>query len=205
MQRFAVVKNKNILLSHLKISNIVTEKSKVLDLGCGNGDLMLLLEQNKNVNIQGVEISEKAIYECVEKGLCVIHSDIDGALNSYLDNSFDFVILSHSLQQVKRTDEVLKQCLRIGKKVIIAFPNFAHISLRIGLFFGGRAPVTKCLPSRWNDTPNTRFLSIKDFEIFCKEKEYKIVEKYFITNSRFCYICPNLFAQQAIFVITKKQ
>lgn len=199
------MKNKNILLSHLKISSIVKEKSKVLDLGCGNGDLMLLLEQNKRVNIQGVEISEKAIYECVEKGLCVIHSDIDGDLNSYLDNSFDFVILSHSLQQVKRIDEVLKQCLRIGKKVIIAFPNFAHISLRLSLFFRGRAPVTKCLPSRWNNTPNIRFLSIKDFELFCKEKEYKIVEKYFITNSRFCYVFPNLFAQQAIFVIEKKQ
>ncbi len=198
------MKNKNILLSHLKISSIVKEKSKVLDLGCGNGDLMLLLEQNKKVNIQGVEISEKAIYECVEKGLCVIHSDIDGDLNSYLDNSFDFVILSHSLQQVKRIDEVLKQCLRIGKKVIIAFPNFAHISLRLSLFFRGRAPVTKCLPSRWNNTPNIRFLSIKDFELFCKEKEYKIVEKYFITNSRFCYAFPNLFAQQAIFVIEKK-
>lgn len=199
------MKNKNILLSHLKISSIVKEKSKVLDLGCGNGDLMLLLEQNKRVNIQGVEISEKAIYECVEKGLCVIHSDIDGDLNSYLDNSFDFVILSHSLQQVKRIDEVLKQCLRIGKKVIIAFPNFAHISLRLSLFFRGRAPVTKCLPSRWNNTPNIRFLSIKDFKLFCKEKEYKIVEKYFITNSRFCYVFPNLFAQQAIFVIEKKQ
>ena len=198
------MKNKNILLSHLKISSIVKEKSKVLDLGCGNGDLMLLLEQNKKVNIQGVEISEKAIYECVEKGLCVIHSDIDGALNSYLDNSFDFVILSHSLQQVKRIDEVLKQCLRIGKKVIIAFPNFAHISLRLSLFFGGRAPVTKCLPSRWNNTPNIRFLSIKDFELFFFFLEYKIVKKYFITNSRFCYAFPNLFAQQAIFVIEKK-
>jgi len=197
------VKNKNVLLSHLKIASIVTEKSKVLDLGCGSGDLMFLLEQNKNANIQGVEISENEIYKCVKKGLCVIHSDIDGALDSYLDNSFDFVILSHSLQQVKRIDEVLNQCLRIGKKVIVAFPNFAHISLRFGLFFGGRAPVTKCLPSRWNNTPNIRFLSIKDFELFCKEKEYKIVEKYFISNSKYCHIFPNLFAQQAIFVIEK--
>lgn len=197
------MKNKNILLSHLKISKIVTNKAKVLDLGCGNGDLMYLLENSNNVNAQGVEISEDAIYRCVEKGLCVIHSDIDGALDSYLDNSFDFVILSHSLQQVKRINEVLEQCLRIGRKVIIAFPNFAHISLRFSLFFGGRAPVTKCLPSNWNDTPNIRFLSIKDFELFCKEKKYKIVEKHFITNSRYCHIFPNLFAQQAIFVITK--
>ena len=197
------MKNKNTLLSHLKISGIVTEKSKILDLGCGNGDLMYLLEQNKKVNAQGVEISEDAIYECVEKGLCVMHSDIDGALDSYLDNSFDFVILSDSLQQVKRIDEVLKQCLRIGKKVIISFPNFAHISLRFNLFFSGRAPVTKCLPSKWNDTPNIRFLSIKDFEIFCKERNYKIIEKSFITNSKYCHILPNLFAQQAIFVITR--
>ena len=120
-----------------------------------------------------------------------------------MDNSFDFVILSDSLQQVKRIDEVLKQCLRIGKKVIISFPNFAHISLRFNLFFSGRAPVTKCLPSKWNDTPNIRFLSIKDFEIFCKERNYKIIEKSFITNSKYCHIFPNLFAQQAIFVITR--
>lgn len=199
------MKNKNILLSHLKIANIVTEKSKVLDLGCGNGDLMYLLEKYKKANAQGVEISEEAIYKCVEKGLCVMHSDIDGALDSYLDNSFDFVILSQSLQQVKRIDEVLQQCLRIGKKVIISFPNFAHISLRLNLFFGGRAPVTKCLPARWNNTPNIRFLSIKDFELFYKEKNYKVLEKYFITNSRYCNILPNLFAQQAIFVITKEK
>lgn len=197
------MKNKNSLLSHLKISGIVTDKSKVLDLGCGNGDLMYLLEKYKKVNTQGVEISEDAIYKCVEKGLCVMQSDIDGALDSYLDNTFDFVILSHSLQQVKRINEVLQQCLRIGKKVIIAFPNFAHISLRFNLFFGGRAPVTKCLPARWNDTPNIRFLSIKDFEIFCKENNYKVVEKYFISDSKYCHILPNLFAQQAIFVITK--
>lgn len=197
------MKNKNILLSHLKIANIVTEKAKVLDLGCGNGDLMYLLEKYKKANTQGVEISEEAIYKCVEKGLCVMHSDIDGALDSYLDNSFDFVILSQSLQQVKRIDEVLQQCLRIGKKVIISFPNFAHISLRLNLFFGGKAPVTKCLPERWNKTPNIRFLSIKDFELFCKEKNYKVLEKYFITNSRYCNILPNLFAQQAIFVIAK--
>ncbi len=197
------MKNKNILLSHLKIADIVDQNSKVLDLGCGTGDLMQYLEQNKNVNSQGVEISEDAIYKCVEKGLCVLHSDIDGALEVYPNDSFDFVILSQSLQQVKRIDDVLKESLRIGKKVIIAFPNFAHISLRFMLFFQGRAPVTKCLPDRWNDTPNIRFLSIKDFEIFCKEKQYKIVEKYFISNSRYSPILPNLFAQLAIFVITK--
>ncbi len=201
--RFLVEKNKNTLLSHLKIAGIVTEKSKVLDLGCGDGDLMYLLEQTKKVNAQGVEISEDAIYKCVEKGLCVMHSDIDGALDSYLDNTFDFVILSDSLQQVKRIDEVLKQCLRISKNVIVSFPNFAHISLRFNLFFGGRAPVTKCLPSKWNDTPNIRFLSIKDFEIFCEERKYKITEKAFISNSKYCHLLPNLFAQQAIFVITK--
>lgn len=197
------MKNKNILLSHLKIAGIVTEKSKVLDLGCGDGDLMYLLEQNKKVNAQGVEISEDAIYKCVEKGLCVMHSDIDGALNFYKDDTFDFVILSQSLQQVKRIDEVLKQCLRIGKKVIVAFPNFAHITVRCKLFFGGRAPVTKELPYGWNDTPNIRCLSVKDFEVFCKERNYKVIEKSFIANSGYCRILPNLFAQQAIFVITK--
>ncbi|MGE4385420.1 MAG: methionine biosynthesis protein MetW [Endomicrobiaceae bacterium] len=195
--------NKNILLSHLKIADIVDENSTVLDLGCGNGDLMDYLEKNKNVNSQGVEISEDAIYKCVEKGLCVLHSDIDGALEDYPSESFDFVILSQSLQQVRRIDNVLEESLRIGKKVIIAFPNFAHVSLRIMLFFKGIAPVTKALPDRWNDTPNIRFLSIKDFENFCAEKKYKIIEKYFISNSKYTYIFPNLFAQQAVFVISK--
>ena len=203
MMRFLVVKDKNTLLSHLKIAGIVTPKSKVLDLGCGDGDLMYLLVQNKQVNAQGVEISEDAIYKCVEKGLCVMHSDIDGALDFYKNDTFDFVILSQSLQQVTRTDEVLKQCLRIGKKVIVAFPNFAHITVRSKLFFGGRAPVTESLPYGWNDTPNIRCLSIKDFEVFCKERKYKIIEKYFIANNKYCHILPNLFAQQAIFVITK--
>jgi methionine biosynthesis protein MetW len=196
------VSNKNILLSHLKIADIIDANSAVLDLGCGNGDLMEYLEKNKNVNSQGVEISEDAIYKCVEKGLCVLHSDIDGALEDYPSGSFDFVILSQSLQQVKRIDNVLEESLRIGKKVIIAFPNFAHISLRMMLFFQGMAPVAKALPDRWNDTPNIRFLSIKDFENFCAEKKYKITEKYFISNSRYTYILPNLLAQQAIFVIT---
>ena len=187
MMRFLVVKDKNTLLSHLKIAGIVTPKSKVLDLGCGDGDLMYLLVQNKQVNAQGVEISEDAIYKCVEKGLCVMHSDIDGALDFYKNDTFDFVILSQSLQQVTITDEVL----------------FAHITVRSKLFFGGRAPVTESLPYGWNDTPNIRCLSIKDFEVFCKERKYKIMEKYFIANNKYCHILPNLFAQQAIFVITK--
>ena len=102
-----------------------------------------------------------------------------------------------------KESEILERQQKYGKNVIISFPNFAHISLRFNLFFGGRAPVTKCLPSKWNETPNIRFLSIKDFEVFCKDNNYKIVEKSFITNSKYCHILPNLFAQQAIFVITK--
>lgn len=195
--------NKNLLLSHFKIADIITEKSKILDLGCGNGDLMQYLEQTKKVNAQGVEISEDAIYKCVEKGLCVLHSDIDNSLDSYPDNSFDFVILSQSMQQVKKINEVFKQCTRIGKKIIVSFPNFAHIALRSMLFFKGMAPVAKALPNKWNDTPNIRFLSIKDFEKFCNDNGYKILEKYFISNSKYVHIMPNLFAQQAVFVITK--
>ncbi|GAB1402516.1 methionine biosynthesis protein MetW [Elusimicrobiota bacterium] len=197
------MENRKISFEHLKIAEFIDSNSKVLDLGCGNGTLMEYLEKTKNVNIQGIEISEEYIYKCVERGLCVLHADFNKGLGAYQDDSFDFVILSQSLQQVKNIDTVLDESLRVGKKVVIGFPNFAHISLRLDMLIHGRAPVTDCLPENWNNTPNIRFLSIKDFENFCKSKKYKIIAKSFISNGKNICCFPNLCAQQAIFVITK--
>ncbi|HBU69230.1 MAG TPA: methionine biosynthesis protein MetW, partial [Elusimicrobia bacterium] len=175
----------------------------VLDLGCGNGELLSYLVKEKNADAQGIELDENAIYQCVEKGLSVFHSDIDSGLSGYPDKSFDYVILNQSLQEIKKIDYVINEALRAGKKVIIGFPNFAHIGARFMLFFRGMAPITNSLPYRWNDTPNLRFLSVKDFEWYCSKKGIKILESHYLGARNKINLLPNLFALNVIFVITK--
>ncbi|MCL2389814.1 MAG: methionine biosynthesis protein MetW [Endomicrobia bacterium] len=192
----------NIPPEYLKIASVIENNAKVLDLGCGNGDLMHYLSQAKNVNTQGIEINEDAIYSCVEKGLTVFHSDIESGIDAYPDKSFDYVIMHNSLQQMHKASDVIEECFRLGKKVIIGFPNFAYLWARKDLLLG-HSPVTKSLPYQWYDTPNVRFLSIKDFENFCKEKKYKILNEFFFSADKEIKIFPNLFAQTAVFVISK--
>ena len=124
-----------ISLDHKVIVEIVGKSSSVLDLGCGDGELLAILVREKNVKAQGIEIDDKAIFDCVARGLSVFHDDIDSGLSDYEDKSFDFVILNQSFQQVKKPDAVLKEALRVGKKVIIGIPNFAHINARFQIFF----------------------------------------------------------------------
>ncbi len=183
------------------ISNWIPEKTSVLDLGCGKGYLMDFLKHKKNVFVHGIEISESCIYKCVEKGLSVFHGDIEDGILDFTDKSFDFVILYQSLQQIKNLSFVLSEALRVGKKVIICFPNFAYINARICLFFLGIAPVTKHLPYRWDNTPNLHFFSIKDFNIFCKNSKINIIESRFLTKTKFIRFFPNVFAERAIFLI----
>lgn len=190
---------------HRLILDMVTPNSTVLDLGCGEGDLLFLLEQEKEVKGQGIEIDDKALFECVAKGLSVFHDDIDSGLVDYPDKSFDFVILNQSLQQVRKPDMVLHDALRVGQKVIIGFPNFAHVRSRLQIFFGGRAPVTPSLPYEWHDTPNLHFLSILDFERYCRKKKITIERAAFIGTQKRVPLLPNLFAQTGIFLISKNQ
>ncbi|MFA5159019.1 MAG: methionine biosynthesis protein MetW [Candidatus Omnitrophota bacterium] len=190
-------------LDHKIICEIVEPGSSVLDLGCGNGDLLHLLAEQRGAKAQGVELNNDAIHACVEKGLSVFHSDIDSGLPYYPDQSFDYVILNQSLQEAKKVETVIFEALRVGKKVIIGFPNFAHLEARILMFFGGRAPIVSSLPYEWYSTPNLRFLSIKDFKSFCAVKGYKILSSYFLDSQGQVRVLPNLFAQNAIFVITK--
>lgn len=192
-----------IRLDYRIIYEIIEPKAKVLDLGCGAGDLMLLLAQEKDAKVQGIEIDEQAIYKCVEKGLSVFHGDIDSGLAEYPDQSFDYVILNQSLQQVKRVDYVIREALRVGKKVIIGFPNFAHIASRLQLFFRGRAPVTPSLPYSWYETPNLRFLSILDFLEYCQRVAIKIERSIYCTDKKIITVFPSIFASNGIFVITK--
>ena len=185
-----------------KIASVIEKDSKVLDLGCGGGDLLYYLTQTKNVNGQGIEIDEEAIYACVEKGLTVFHTDIESGIDSYSDGSFDYVIIHNSLQQMRKIDYVIEESFRLGKKIIIGFPNFAYIAARKDLLLG-RSPVTKNLPYQWYNTPNLRFLSIKDFENFCAQRKYKILTKFFFSQDKEIKFLPNLFAQTAVFEISK--
>src|SRR3990172_129782 len=192
-----------IRLDHKVILGMVTDGASVLDLGCGEGELLSILEKEKKINGQGIEFSEQAIYSCVEKGLSVHHGDIDSGLSEYGDGAFDYVILNESLQQVWKPGAVLNEALRVGRKVIVGFPNFAHYSVRLQVFFGGRTPVTPSLPYMWYDTPNVHFISISDFEEYCKNRGVSVLDSVFIRKNSVTRILPNLFADTGIFMISK--
>jgi len=182
---------------------MIEPNSRVLDLGCGEGELLYYLARHKNAQVQGVEINEGAIYKCVEKGVSVFHSDIDSGLCNYPDKAFDYVILNQSMQEVKKVDLVLREALRVGKKVIVGFPNFAHIRARMRIFFQGKTPITESLPYRWYDTPNLHFLTISDFQSYCQNTGVRILRAYFLGHNRTISLWPNLLALNAIFEITK--
>ncbi len=181
----------------------VRQGSSVLDLGCGEGELLALLVAEKGVSAQGIEINEQAIYQCVATGLSVFHDDIDNGLSEYGDKVFDYVILKESLQQVKAPDKVLQEALRVGREVIISFPNFAHYEARLQMFFRGKAPVTSSLPYEWYDTPNLRFLSISDFHRYCSKRNIRIVHSAFISGQRRIRLFPNLFARAGTFFLSE--
>ncbi|MCF7874356.1 MAG: methionine biosynthesis protein MetW [Candidatus Omnitrophica bacterium] len=185
------------------IYRIIKPKSRVLDLGCGDGELLSFLVKEKKVKAQGIELNEAAIYNCVEKGLSVFHGNIETGLSGYPDNAFDYVILNQSMQEVKDVEHVVDEALRIGKKVIVGFPNFAQLKARSRLFLKGKVPITSSLPYRWYNTPNLHFLSIIDFKDFCREKNIKILKKFYLSKNKVIKILPNLLALNAIFLIKK--
>ena len=194
----------SLKLERRVISEWIEGFSSVLDLGCGDGELLSILIQEKQVHAQGIEIDGQAIHKCVAKGLSVFQQDIDTGLSEYRDKFFDYVMLSQSLQQVKNPDIVLKEALRVGKKIIVSFPNFAHYTARFQIFFEGRVPVTRALPYEWHDTPNSHFLSISDFIEYCHEKSIEIEDSVFIGKNKKVRVLPNLFAEIGIFLLQSK-
>jgi methionine biosynthesis protein MetW len=196
------MQSETLPLEYKAILEWVKRGASVLDLGCGDGELLAFLVREKSVKAQGIEIDEQAIYQCVARGLSVFHEDIDHGLSDYSDQSFDYVILNQSFQQVKNPDIVLAEALRVGREVIVGFPNFAHYLARFQIFFKGKTPVTPSLPYAWHDTPNLHFLSISDFIEYCRKKSIKIRKSFFIGKNRRAVIFPNLFALTGIFLIS---
>jgi methionine biosynthesis protein MetW len=190
---------------HQIISQIITEGAHVLDLGCGNGELLAVLRQHKNALVQGIELDEDQMHTCVERGLTVLQGDIESGLIDYPDQSFDYVILNQIMQEIKKADFVIQESLRVGHKVIVGFPNFAHISARLTLSLRGKTPINEALPHYWFETPNIRFLTIRDFVDYCRKKDIRIDEEYYLGKTNLIKFLPNLFALNAIFVITRQK
>ena len=189
-------------LEHKIIADWVREGSSVLDLGCGDGELLSILTAEKNVNARGTEIDEQAIYKCVARGLSVVHEDIETGLPGYPSGSFDYVILSGSFQQVKRPDYVIDEALRVGKEIIVSFPNFSHYAVRFQILLRGKVPVTRSLPYEWYSSPNMHFLSISDFTNYCRVKNIKIERIAFVSSEKQVNLLPNFFAETGIFLLS---
>jgi len=191
------------------VASWIEPRSKVLDLGCGEGDLLYFLKTHKQVEGTGIERAEAKVARCIEKGLSVLQGDINEEVLDYPDDTFDYVIVSQTLQQVYEPDQLIKSLLRIGKKGIFSFPNFSHWGIRLQLLRTGYAPITKQLPYEWYDTPNIRVITLKDFRKFSKEVGFKILKEVAInTHSQDRYgnivtFLPNLRATYGIFLIGK--
>lgn len=160
---------------HRLLADMVRSGARVLDVGCGDGDLLAFLAASKGVDARGIEISREGVAACVSKGLAVIQGDADTDLFEYPDDCFDYVILSQTLQATRRPRVVVEQMLRIAKNVIVSFPNFGHWRIRASLLFQGRMPVNENLPDSWYDTPNIHFCTIRDFVALADEVQAKIV------------------------------
>jgi len=185
------------------ISDWIDKGASVLDLGCGYGGLIALLISEKQVRAQGMDLSDKAIQNCIVQGLSVFQEDIDAGLSEYSARSFDYVILNQTFQQVKRPNFVLSEALRVGKKTIVGFPNFLYIKARFQMFFNGKVPVTASLPFEWYETPNLHFLSIADFTAYCKKGGIQIERSAFTTKNKTVKLLPNLFAETGFFLLSK--
>jgi len=166
------------------IASWISSGSKVLELGCGEGDLLFYLKTFKHIHETGIDIIESNVASCIEKGLSVIQGDINEEVNDYPDDFFDYVILSQTLQQVFEPHMLINSMLRIGRKGIVSFPNFGHWPVRLQLLFRGHAPITPQLPYQWFDTPNIRVLSLKDFRTFAKRVGFKILKEVAINTDR---------------------
>ena len=189
------------------IEKWVEVRSKVLDLGCGKGNILSELQKTKDINGLGVEIEEKNIEECLLQNINVIEQNIDDGLINFSNDSFDVVILSQTIQVLKNPNTALEEITRIGKTCIVTIPNFGHWRSRLSLLLNGRMPVTSPLPESWHATPNIHLCTLKDFEMLCSELLISIEERVTVNSNNeskwYLNIWPNLFSASAIYKISK--
>ena len=186
------------------IADMVNPTTRALDVGCGDGALLAYLVNFKRVDARGMELSQAGVNACVANGLSVIQGDADADLRDYPDDAFDYVILSQTLQATREPREVLRQMLRVGKRAIVSFPNFAHWQVRLRLVFGGRMPETASLPYKWYDTPNIHLCTVKDFEDLCVKVGAEILDERVLHEGSTVSLMPNLFGSLAVFRFRRK-
>ena len=190
------------------IADLLPNNTRVLDVGCGDGSLMNLLVKEKNIEVRGLELEKQNVQECIYKGLPVIQGNAETELHQFPDQSFDYVILSQTLQAFYNPDQVLKELLRIGKSVIVSIPNFGYWRVRTSLLFFGKMPITKSLPNFWYNTPNLHMCSIKDLFNFCENKNIKINKVIGVNEDKTSEIkksnleIKNFFSKLGIFLIS---
>ena len=195
-------------VNYSHIIEIVEENSKVLDLGCGDGCLLKMLKDEKNVYGKGIEINQDCVIKSIQNGVSTIQGDIDEGLLQFSDNEYDYVILNSTLQSTEKPHFVIKEMLRVGKKVVVSFPNFGYWKVRCYLFFKGKMPMSESLPFTWYDTPNIHLLTINDFFEYAKQNNITILKEMYFTNDKqkkgfLSKKLSALFAEEAIFVLSK--
>ena len=191
------------------IADLIKKDTRVLDVGCADGTLMKFLKDNKNIDIRGLEISKDKVQECIAKGLTVIEGNAEKDLKQFPEKSFDYVVLSQTLQAFLNPEVVINELLRVGKKAIVTIPNFGYWKVRLHLLTKGTMPITKTLPDEWYNTPNLHMCTIKDFVYFVKSRNFKIFKSLALNNQNISIInntnlgIKNLFADLGIFLIEK--
>jgi methionine biosynthesis protein MetW len=196
------VNDAHVGFSHTEIAELVEPGSTVLDLGCGNGELLELLIRTRNVKGRGVEISEEQIRACLGKGISVFQGDLDEGLKEYATGSYDYVILNETLQALREPVQLIREMVRVGRRAIVNFPNFGYILNRAQLFWLGRMPKNRELPYTWHDTPNIHFCTRRDFTELCAELEIPILTTLDLRRSRrVAGWSANLFATECCFVL----
>ena len=191
------------------ISDLIEKNTRVLDVGCGDGILMEYLKYNKEIDIRGIEISKDNVQKCLSKGLTVIEGDAEKDLLQFPDSSFDFVILSQTLQAFLTPEIVIKELLRVGKKAVVTIPNFGFWKVRLHLLLKGTMPITKNLPDEWYNTPNLHMCTLKDFYNFCENRNIKLDQSIALKNDKISTInklnlnIKNLSAELGVFLIER--